>query len=73
MGLGGLEVNDTTELADMPPVGLGKLAMSLQHKRNAVLHQIGLEVDGTTELAEYSTSMTTDQGTESGIAEFPLF
>ena len=51
----------------MPPAVLGKLAMSLLHKCNAILHQVKLETDSEAALRDFLMSIvsfTTDQGIE---------
>ena len=57
-----------------PPVGLGKLALSVHHKLNCILWQLRLEVSGLEDLADYmcgTVSISTDQGAEIGLAEAP--
>ena len=57
-----------------PVAGLGRAAMSLHMKVHALLHQVKLEIETFEELLEFlssTVSITTDQGTESGIAELP--
>ena len=58
----------------MPPAGLGKLAMSLLHKCNAILHQVKLETDSEAALRDFPMSIvsfTTDQGIELSLGELP--
>ena len=58
----------------MPPAGLGKLAMSLLHKCNAILHQVKLETDSEAALRDFLMSIvsfTTDQGIELSLGELP--
>lgn len=57
-----------------PVAGLGKAGLSLRQKVHSLLHQIKLEVETMEEFVEYlssTVSITTDQGTEVGIAELP--
>lgn len=67
-------VEEAVEEHMLPVAGLGRAAMGVRRKIHALLHQVKLELHTSKDLREYlaaTVSITTDQGTESGLAELP--